>query len=293
MSLTRYRVVVASCALALLTIPSTATPQRAAASAATSHQRRVPLEGAANFRDLGGYRTTEGRQVKWGMVYRSNHLARLTAADYAQLNRLGIKLVCDLRTDGERKRSPTVWQGSAAPEIMVASVMKDTDVVITPDRLREFAAPRAAGALSATYARMVTEFPEQYGNVLRRLAYGPLPSVTHCTAGKDRTGVFSAILLTILGVPRDAVIQDYMLTGEYMLTDAAIDQAKADWQKMTGSDVPPDVATLRGIYTMHEEALTATFDAITKTHGSFDAFVRDGLKLTAAEVAALRNRLLE
>ena len=77
--------------------------------------RHLPLEGAANFRDIGGYPTADGHHVKWGLVYRSNHLVDLTAADYEYLNTLGIKLVCDLRTDGERRKSPTVWQGGKAP----------------------------------------------------------------------------------------------------------------------------------------------------------------------------------
>jgi len=255
--------------------------------------RHIPLEGAANFRDIGGYPTADGHHVRWGLVYRSNHLVDLTAADYSYLNTLGIKLVCDLRTDGERRKSPTVWQGSRPPEIMTASILKETDVVITPARLKELASPRGGGELSTTYSRMVTESPEQYGRVLRRLAHGDLPSVTHCTAGKDRTGVFSAILLTILNVPQKYVIEDYMLTGEYMLTQASMKKAAADWQKLSGSTDPPDPAVLRGVYTMHPEAITGTFDTIDRAYGSFDAFVRNGLKLTDAEVASLRMRLVE
>jgi protein-tyrosine phosphatase len=175
---------------------------------------------------------------------------------------------------------------------MAASVLKDTDVVLTPERVKEITAPKGNG-LSDSYNRMVTEFPEQYGYVLRRLAHGPLPAVTHCTAGKDRTGVFSAVLLTILRVPRNLVIEDYMLTGEYMLTNEALRRASADWQKMTGSSEPPSTETLRNVYTMHEEALIGTFDTITRVYGSFDGFVRDGLKLTPTDVAALRTRLLE
>jgi protein-tyrosine phosphatase len=231
--------------------------------------------------------------VKWGLVYRSNHLADLTAGDYEYLSGVGIKLVCDLRTDGERKRSPTVWQGSAVPEIMPASVLKDSDVVLTPERLRQLAAPRAGNEGGLTYDNMVTEFPAQYGNVLRRLAHGELPSVTHCTAGKDRTGVFSAILLTLLGVPRDVVVQDYMLTGEYMASDAGIRRAVADWQKLTGASEPPDPALVRALYTMRAETLTSTFDTITRTYGSFDRFVRDALKLADGDIAALHTRLLE
>ncbi len=255
-------------------------------------ERRLPLEGAANFRDLGGYATEDGHHVKWGLVYRSNHLANLTAADYAYLNALGIRLVCDLRTDGERKRSPTVWVGRA-PEIMPASVLKDTDVVLTPDRLRQIADPNAPNGLNASYERMIAEFPEEYGKVLRRIAHGDLPSITHCTAGKDRTGVFSAMLLTVLGVPREVVIDDYMLTGTYMLTPEAMQRAAVDWQKLTGSAEPPDAAILRGVYTMHREAMTSTFDAIARLYGSFDTFVRQALGLSEADLMALRMRLLE
>ncbi len=270
-------------------------PARASESSVhTARVRRVPLEGALNFRDLGGYRTQDGRHVRWGLVYRSNHLANLTTADYRQLNDLGIRLICDLRTTGERQRSPTVWQGGVAPEIVTASILKETDVVLSPDRLKELTtASRAGNALSDTYSRMVTESPEQYGLVLRRLARGPLPAVTHCTAGKDRTGVFAALLLTILGVPRDVVVQDYMLTGEYMLTEPAMRQASVDWQKLTGSTEPVSKDMLRSLYTMHEDALTGTFATIDRTFGSFDVFVRDGLKLTPTEVAMLRLRLLE
>jgi protein-tyrosine phosphatase len=257
-----------------------------------AHARRVPLEGALNFRDLGGYPTADGKQVKWGLVYRSNHLANLTVTDYQTLNKLGIKLVCDLRTDGERKRSPTMWQGDARPEIMTASVLRETDVVLTPDRLKEIASVRS-NALNDTYARMVTETPEQYGHVLRRLANGSLPAVAHCTAGKDRTGVFSAVLLTILRVPREHVVRDYMLTGEYMLSEQGLRAAATDWQKLTGDSAPPDPSLLRSIYTMHAEAIIGTFAAIDRKYGSFDTFVRDGLKLSDADVASLRRRLLE
>lgn len=283
-------------ALALATIAggtrSSLLAGQAAPAIHAAHERHVSLEGAANFRDLGGYPTESGRHVKWGLVYRSNHLADLTAADYERLNTLGIKLVCDLRTDGERQRSPTVWQGGPAPEFLVASILKDTDVVLTPERLKELTSP-GARALGDTYARMVTESPEQYGRVLRRLAYGPLPSVTHCTAGKDRTGVFSAVLLTILGVPRDVVIADYMLTGQYMATPEARRRAAVDWKKLTGATEPPSEEVIGRLYTMNAGALTGTFDAIDRAYGSFDNFVRDGLKLTATDLTTLRTRLLE
>jgi protein-tyrosine phosphatase len=254
--------------------------------------RRLPLEGAANFRDLGGYPTMDGHHVKWGLVYRSNHLANLTQADYQYLNALGIKLICDLRTDGERKRFPTRWQGAAEPELMPVSVMKDTDVNLSPDTLRQMASAPPS-QLSMTYDRMVTEIPEQYGRVFQRIAHGDLPSVTHCTAGKDRTGVYSAVLLTMLGVPRQLVVQDYMLTGEYMLNEAGLQRATDDWQKLTGSSEVPDPQTMRALYTMHAETITGVFETIARVYGSFDGFVHKGLRLNESDVQAIRRRLLE
>src|ERR1051325_5189508 len=110
-----------------------------AVTTADASPRVSILEGASNFRDIGGYQTADGRHVRKGLVYRSNQLSSLTARDYEKLNALGIKLVCDFRTDGERRRQPTQWQGGPAPEMMRAQIMKDADVKISPERIRELA----------------------------------------------------------------------------------------------------------------------------------------------------------
>lgn len=115
----------------------------------------------------------------------------------------------------------------------------------------------------------------------------------HCTGGKDRTGVFAALLLTILGAPLDVVVQDYMLTGEYMASDENLRRARADFQKLAGGSEPPDLETMRRLNATEPEAITGIFDTIARQYGSFDAFVRNGMKLTDAEVASLKARLLE
>jgi len=117
--------------------------------------------------------------------------------------------------------------------------------------------------------------------------------IAHCSAGKDRTGVFSAILLTLLRVPRSSVIEDYMLTGDYMLTPQALSRAATDMQKVSGVAEPMSESALRAIYTMHSEVITSTFATIDRRYGSFDGFVSEGLKLTPSEVASVRSRLLE
>jgi protein-tyrosine phosphatase len=172
--------------------------------------RRLPLEGAKNFRDLGGYRTSDGRYVRWGLVYRSNHLVNLTARDSEYLNGLGIRLVCDVRSDGERTRAPDHWAGNA-PEFFAVPIGSNLITTPTADDLKRRVATINSETKDSVRAYdYAIEYAGQYAKILRRIAAGDLPAVEHCTAGKDRTGVFSAILLTALGVPRDTVVRDYM-----------------------------------------------------------------------------------
>jgi protein-tyrosine phosphatase len=209
------------------------------------------------------------------------------------LNALGIKLVCDFRTDGERRRQPTQWQGSTTPEMIRAPILKDTDVVFSPNQVRDLTT-RSAETLGASYERMVTTDPAaEYGRLYKRIAAGQVPVIAHCAAGKDRTGVFSAVLLTLLGVPRSGVIEDYMLTGEYMVTPQTLSKTTADLQKSFGSAEPVTASTVRAVYEMHAEVLARTFATIDRLYGSFDGFVNDGLKLTPSEVSSLRTQLLE
>ena len=230
--------------------------------------RKLPLEGAVNFRDLGGYPASDGRYVRWGLIYRSNHLANLTAKDYEYLKSLGIRLVCDVRTEGERLRSPTRWVGPAPAFLSTP---------IDP----------------GSYDRYVNDYAPQYGTILRRLAAGDLPAVEHCSGGKDRTGVFSAILLTALGVPRDVVMQDYLLTTEYVLDAGSIEKTTADLQWLLQLPQPPDAAYVKARMTTKPETLVSAFETINRIYGSFDGFRRSGLKISDTDLAMLRQRLLE
>ncbi len=226
--------------------------------------RRLPLDGAKNFRDLGGYRSAEGQYVRWGLVYRSGYLADLTRQDYEYLSGLGIRLVCDVRADGERMRSPTNWVGG----------------------------PEFLNRLLAAYDFAIKD-AEQYGKILHRIVAGDLPAVEHCTSGKDRTGVFSAILLTALGVPREAVVQDYLLTEHYLLAPDSFESTRVQLQKIFGLAEPLDDASVKAIIALRPQTLEATFDNINKTYGSFDAYLRDAVKLPDADRTILRQRLLE
>ena len=255
--------------------------------------RRLPLEGAKNFRDLGGYRTSDGHYVRWGQVYRSNHLVNLTAKDSEYLGSLGIRLVCDVRSDGERARAPDHWTGNA-PEFLAVPIGSNLFSAPTPDDLKR----RAVAINGETKDSMraydyAIEYAGQYAKILKRIAAGDLPVVEHCTAGKDRTGVFSAILLTALGVPRDTVIQDYMLSNQYLLAADTIETTTADLQRAFGLAEAPDISIVKTIMTARPETLEATLDKIDKTYGSFGNYLRDALKLSDFELTNIRQRLLE
>ncbi len=255
--------------------------------------RRLPLEGAKNFRDLGGYRTSDGEYVRWGLVYRSNHLVNLTARDSDYLNSLGIRLVCDVRSEGERARAPDHWSGNA-PEFF--SVPIGSNLISSPtadDLKRRVAAINAQAKESVRGYDYAIEYAGQYGKILQRIAAGDLPVVEHCTAGKDRTGVFSAILLTALGVPRDTVVQDYMLSNQFLLAPEAINATAADLRLAFGLPEPPDLATVKSIMTSKPETLAATLDKIDQTYGSFANYLRHAAKLSEADLAKIRLHLLE
>jgi protein-tyrosine phosphatase len=255
--------------------------------------RRLPLEGAKNFRDLGGYRASDGRYVRWGLVYRSNYLAQLTVKDSEYLNRLGIRLVCDVRAEGERMRAPDHWVG-AAPKFLSVPIGPNGNGTLTPGELkRRVASINAQSKDPVRGYDYPIDYALQYGKIVQHIAAGDLPAVEHCTSGKDRTGVFSAILLTALGVPREVVIQDYLLTNQYLLAPDSIESTRADLQKIFRLAEPPDSVTVRTIMTLRPETLEATFDGITAIYGSFENYLRDGLKLSNSDLTMLRQRLLE
>ncbi len=246
--------------------------------------RRLPLEGAPNFRDLGGYRTADGRRLRWGTIYRSGQLSDLTEADYEYLSKLGIRLVCDFRVDRERKRSPTNWRGAQPPEIVESSI----DTVSYAGQAKDI-----QEHMRNVYKRMPFDGREQYAALFRRMIDGDLPLLMHCTSGKDRTGFFSALLLTILGVPHETVVEDFLLTNQYLVPDERIPEMAKQMQERRRLEVLPDAATVRAATGVLESNLEIGFAVIREKYGTIQDYARDALKLSADDVESLRGRLLE
>ncbi|GLT02304.1 protein-tyrosine-phosphatase [Sphingobium jiangsuense] len=253
--------------------------------------RALHLPTAPNLRDIGGYRTTDGRWVKMGLIYRSDQLDRLSDADLAAMGALGLSAVADLRTATERARGADRLPRGAAP--LVLDVVADSEGSLGGD-MRKADAAIAAGKGVEMLIEANREFVSlpsarsAYAALLRRLEQAP-PTATlyHCTAGKDRTGWATAVILTLLGVPRETVMADYLLSNAYLRAKNEATQAAL---AKAGTPIPP--AYLEQVLTVRPDYLQSAFDEVERRHGSFDAYLRDGLGLTEADIAALRRLYL-
>lgn len=260
--------------------------------------RRLPLEGQNNFRDLGGYRTADGKYVRWGLLYRSGQLANLTEGDYEYLQPLGIRLVCDFRADDERSRQATHWRGDA-PEFLLTPIGTNVGGGNTRiEQLRKLLIERAApeqmrAFMKSLYPDMPLAAAPPFQRVLTRLLTARGASMVHCSAGKDRSGVFSALLLLTLGVPRETVIEDYLLTNRYVLADDSIARTAVAYQKLLGLDGVPPVEALKPVMGVDRSYIEAAFETIDQKYGSFDEYRRKKLHLSDPDVEKLRGKYLE
>ena len=262
----------------------------------------MPLEGTPNFRDAGGYRTTDGRTVRWGLLYRSSVLTYLTPADYQYLSQLGIRVVCDFRTQTEVQIAPETWiPGSSVNKISLPigsappshpgeqpTVQVQFNPADTPEQLRQ--------QMIETYGNFVFTSSDQYAAVFQQLKNDHLPLLYHCTGGADRTGVFSAMLLLTLGVPEETVLADYALTRTYM-GDMLTNPASQKILQAAGASVADSIKRLspeqRKAMVTDPEYLRATLRRIDAKFGSFDNYRRQALHVSDADVETLRARLTE
>lgn len=266
-----------------------------AAPAEQTQPASFHLSGAANFRDIGGYKTTDGHKIRSHVIFRSGELSGLNASDQHLLESLRIRYEIDIRTDKERAEAPTRW-GKNAPEAIAISVGEARNA----DPARSVASSAAelknpADAqryLQQATIRIATQGAAEIGEVMRRLARGDEPAVIHCSAGKDRTGVTVAVLMTLLGAPRDAVEREYVRSDE--AAGQQLERMKARERTGTPSGfLSLDPAVLRTLLGAKTEYLEAAFRAIDEQYGSFDAYTRNGLKITPDQIQALRAKLLE
>lgn len=240
----------------------------------------VELEGCFNFRDLGGYQTSDGRRFQTGLVFRSDGLQVLTPSDLEKLSgEIGLGHVIDLRSDAEVEE---VGCGPIADQTTIHHIPLFAGASGSSETMSNFEMPSDMGEL---YFLMLGFAKEPIAQVVRLLAEADSPAVFHCAAGKDRTGVISAVLLSLLGVPEETIIADYAFSRQNIdLINARLDKANTYQNFM--ADLPD------GAYDADPACMEGFLARVNDTHGSMVGWAETA-GLDVGVVKSLSDKLLD
>jgi protein-tyrosine phosphatase len=241
--------------------------------------RVVPLEGTSNFRDLGGYLGQGGRRVRWRRLYRSAHLGGLTGGDQRVLAQLGLARAFDFRGVAERAATPNRLSGVTEHSLAIEpSVVQRMDEMVAAGR--KLTAPLVTDLMKDLYRGLVNDQAHRFAEMFDHLLQADAPLVFHCTAGKDRTGVAAALVLLALGVSRELVLQDYLLTNDLFKRPPT-----------PHSDTPDEALAV--LWRVQQGFLDAALEAVDTQHGGIELYLRQRLGLNDAAISALAARYLE
>jgi len=249
-----------------------------------------------NLRDVGGYQTADGVTVARGLAYRSDTFNPMNAGDIGKIERVGLKNDYDLRTTAEVKAKPD--EIPAGVKWHLLNVLADAKSAAPAELEALMHDPKKAnaalgnGKIEALFMEGYREFislpsaKQSYRTLFQSLADpDKLPGVFHCTTGKDRTGWAAAALLTLLGVPKETVMADYMRTNEYTLPQY---QRVIDGFVAAGGER----AIAEAIFGVKAEYLQASFDAMLKQYETIERYFSEGLGIDAASQQALKKLYL-
>ncbi len=263
----------------------------------TEPVRHIPLSGAKNFRDFGGYASNLGGRVTSGALYRSDRLSELSDEDLAILSPLGIRTICDLRRERERRAAPTRWhQGDSTSHRHLPLIGEEgpttlerivNDAVASRDRAA------ARQIMIDLYLRLVTDRQalDHLRQLFQLIADGEVPVLIHCSGGKDRTGVSCALILWTLGVAMDDIMADFMLS-QTLYADRVDINAMAPQVFDHQQSGHWDVDALRPVYSVEPAYLDTAMGHVRDTYRDAEGFVTQGLGLEADIVAEIRRNLL-
>jgi len=255
-------------------------------------ERLIPLEQGSNFRDLGGYPAAGGKRVRWGRIFRSGGTPMLTDADLKEIQSLGLADMVDLRSSEERVLAPSRIYGVSyhAVGYSMMTIMGD---------VKDPASSR--NDLGKVYERLPTVLQPELRELFEALLQGDGPLAYNCSAGQDRTGFASALVLTALGTPRDVIYADYLLSTAYRRPEwempkisPAVAQENptaaffARYQDNPGARKPTPLVDSEG-----RPLVQRAMEAIEQKYGSVEAYLDKEIGVDAADIAKLRALYLE
>lgn len=253
---------------------------------------KLPFQGANNFRDMGGYPCADGRHIRSGQVFRSDHLGNLTEEDQVLLRQLGVKTVIDLRQKRERAENVDRIDDLEINQIWLPIDAQGADIHELRRRLED-------GSMDAEEARshliaVNREFVRDFSHVFRRfmellLEPDHYPLVFHCTAGKDRAGFAAALFLIAAGASKETVFHDYLSTNH--CTAEFLDAILTNLEQMP--DIRASADAITALLQVEAAYLEEAFTTIDSMHHSLDNFLEQALGMTATRQAQLRDLLCE
>lgn len=256
--------------------------------------RLLNFDGIHNFRDLGGYRSGDGRSVRWGRLYRSGTLHGASDADLEALQGLQLAYLVDFRSDVEKREEPNRLPDPEGFSVVEIPILDEGNAALVGELIErvetgDFSGFDADAFMLQANRQFAGQFTPEFSRFVHQvLAAEGRPVAWNCSAGKDRTGFAAAVLLRILGVPQETVVEDYLASSAPSLESRRSQLLLLRLFK--GREAADQLGRMLGV---DAAWLAAAFEEIDARWGSFERYVGEGLGLTPAEVDRLRNHLLE
>jgi protein-tyrosine phosphatase len=264
-----------------------------ACASAPDHTKRLAVSGTRNLRDIGGYQTSGALFVKHGQVYRSDQLTNLGRDGLQQVAKLGLKRVYDLRNEQEKKDDAYHLDYQGAPQIIPLPVYHQSqDPALMRSKILSGKVEEGEfqQLMIDTYRTLALDYCPVWAALLRGLSDpDQLPALVHCIHGKDRTGFAIALVLLSLGVPQETVMEDYLVSNQFLST-------RAGWYSLLAHiasffRTPRD--EVRALLEVKPAYLEAAIDAIDRHYGNLDNYLKECLQIDGETLARLRQILLE
>lgn len=251
----------------------------------------IPFAMATNFRELGGYRTRQGRIVRHGCFYRTGALAMLQEGEErTRFEALGIRAIFDFRSAHERDKLPDPVFPDTAHYPISALVLgdgRDVNFDLDTQMRRPIEEIRQSMPPMTQFYEALPLNNAAYRAMFRSICEGEVPLLFHCTAGKDRTGMAAALILRMLDVPMETVVADYLISNH--VRGSTIARVKARLADVIRRD-PQVEALIDEMMSVREEYLLAAFDVIYQAYPSFEAYLQGEYGIDGVKLAQLRDR---